>query len=237
MLLLIDTMTKILAHSLIVLSMLAVLAACGQGPASEQQAGSTTPSQEPGQPGPLSAVVQCDSGRFVIRLRPDLAPMSVANFCNLVERGFYHGHEVANANTVCRSIGQTPRSPDYRVPSEYSTTLVFNKPGVVAWTFASTPEETEQLVPHPTRFFITIKPQEVWNLQYIPFGEVEEGLDVVNLMKKGDWIRSVKIVGDSTWLKESYAAEIEQWNSSLDQAGHQRAGSQPSKPAIPISSN
>lgn len=214
-----------LTQSLIVLSILSVLASCVQEPETSQQADSPTESQESAQPGPLSAIVQCDSGTFEIRLRPDIAPMSVANFCNLVERGFYHGHEVANANTVCRSIGRTPKSPDYQVSTEYSTKLLFDKPGIVAWTFVDIPEATEQSIPHPTRFFITIKPQQVWNLQYVPFGEINRGLDVVNLMAKGDWIKSVKIVGDTSWLKENYADEIESWNSALDAAGLRKAGS------------
>ena len=226
-----------LTQSLIVLSMLSVLASCVQEPETSQQADSPTASQESAQPGPLSAIVQCDSGTFEIRLRPDIAPMSVANFCNLVERGFYHGHEVANVNTVCRSIGRTPKSPDYQVSTEYSTDLLFDRPGIVAWTFVDIPEATEQSIPHPTRFFITIKPQQVWNLQYVPFGEINRGLDVVNLMAKGDWIKSVKIVGDTSWLKENYADEIESWNNALDAAGLLKAGSQSRKPAIPLNSN
>jgi cyclophilin family peptidyl-prolyl cis-trans isomerase len=123
------------------------------------------------------------------------------------------------------------------VSTEYSTKLLFDKPGIVAWTFVDIPEATEQSIPHPTRFFITIKPQQVWNLQYVPFGEINRGLDVVNLMAKGDWIKSVKIVGDTSWLKENYADEIESWNSALDAAGLRKAGSQTRKPAIPLNSN
>ena len=47
-------------------------------------------------------------------------------------------------------------------------------------------------------------------------------------MKKGDWIRSVRIVGDPTWLNERYADQIAGWDVALDQAGHFRAGTTPS---------
>lgn len=202
-----------------------LLTACTQEPGS----GSTSnEAKAPTGPEPLSAVVQCDTGTFVIRLRPDLAPLSVTNFCNLVDRGFYHGLEVANANAVGRSIGYTPVSPNYELPQEYSSELFFNRPGIVAWTFVDTPAATEKYTPHPTRFFLTIKPQEQWNLQYTPFGIIEEGQDVVDAMEKGTWIRSVRINGDPTWLNEQYAAQIAEWNQALDNAGHFRAGERPS---------
>ena len=231
-------MTRNLLNTIIVvIPTLALLVSCGKKDPAGISEDTRGDEQARSEPGPLSAVVQTDAGQFVIKLRPDIAPMSVANFCNLADRGFYHGHEVSNANSVCLSIGRSANVPMYTVESEYSTQLLFDKPGVVAWTFVDTPEATEQFVPHPTRFFITIKPQDTWNLQYVPFGEIAEGQDVLGRMAKGDWIRSIRIVGDTGCLEETYAPQIDNWNKSLDAAGHPRAGADRTRPSIPLNSN
>ena len=240
MLLMMSTLTQTTIRGLLACTLLLPFCSCSQQPESEQSTGAKEDAQASAEDQSLSAIVQCDTGTFVIRLRPDLSPLSVANFCNLVDRGFYHGKEVANSNSISRSIGYAPPAPTYRLPAEYSSEIFFDNPGIVAWTFEDTQEGTEQFVPHPTRFFITIAPQKRWNLQYAPFGTIEEGQDAVKLMQKGDWIRSVKIVGDPTWLLERYPDQIEEWDRSLDRAGHLRAGTKDTRgtlPKLPLNSN
>ena len=174
-------------------------------------------------PNPLSVIMRTDKGAFEIRLRPDLAPRSVTNFCNLVERGFYHGKEISAANTVARTMGETRRVPKYQLPQEFSPTLYFNTSGVVAWS--NRPRgEFDDFEPHPTRFFVTVAPQPDWNLKYTPFGTIEDGSDTLLNSKKGDWILSARVVGDPTWLYELHADELAKWNAELDATGHTRAG-------------
>ena len=62
----------------------------------------------------LKAVVSTERGQFTILLRPDLAPVAVANFVNLAEKGFYHGAEVANANAASFSVGNITGPPTAR---------------------------------------------------------------------------------------------------------------------------
>lgn len=190
------------------------------------------------QPNPLSVVFGTDRGTFEIRLRPDLAPLSVTNFCNLVQRGFYHGMEVSAANQVSRTIGETGRTPKYELEPEYSTTLFFDRPGVIAWSTLPRSSESEEFTPHPTRFFITVLPQERWNFQYVPFGTVEGGGATVDETTVGDWVRSARVKGDPTWLYEAYSDQLAEWNAALDAAGHTRAGEKSMKaPGLPINSN
>lgn len=214
------------------------LAACNGGSGSgdgETAAGSDT---SPPQPTPLSVVIETDRGMFEIRLRPDLAPLSVANFCNLVQRGFYHGMEFSAANQVARTLGETGRVPGYSVVPEYSSTLFFDRPGVVAWSSLPRSSENSDFIPHPTRFFITVQPQERWNLQYVPFGTIVDGGATVDSTAVGDWVRSARVKGDPTWLYETYPTQLAQWNAALDAAGHWRAGEKDKvAPALPLNSN
>ena len=167
----------------------------------------------------LRAVIETERGTFTIWLRPDLAPQSTANFVNLAQRGFYHGREVVGSNMGSTSFGQGKATPLYKIQNEYSPDLVFDRPGIVAWTFLDTKAGTTNQIPHPTRFFVTKAANEEWTFQFCPFGEVIDGQDVVNRSQQGDWIKSVRIVGDWKPLMDQHAAMIEQWNVALRLAG------------------
>ena len=177
-----------------------------------------------------------DKGEFEIMLHPDEMPRSAANFCNLVTRGFYHNKDFSAANSVARTIGETRRTPTYQLPQEFSPSLLFDKPGVVAWTSLPRSSEDEDYLPHPTRFFLTVGPQERWNFQYVPFGTIVSGLDTVQNIQVGDWIKSARVKGDPSPLFEQYAAEIAAWNEELARSGHLKPGESVA-PVLPVSSN
>ena len=177
---------------------------------SPQSVGATSSSE-------LKAVVSTERGQFTILLRPDLAPVAVANFVNLAEKGFYHGAEVANANAASFSVGNKKyRTANYTILPEFTTELLFDRPGIVAWTLMDDPVMVENFIPHPTRFFITKTAQPPWNLKYTSFGEIVEGLDTVQATTKGDWIKSIRIVGDSKAALAPHAQQIETWNAAIE---------------------
>ena len=106
--------------------------------------GTGTPDQADTRIGPLSVIMVTDKGEFEIMLHPDEMPRSAANFCNLVTRGFYHNKDFSAANSVARTIGETRRTPTYQLPQEFSPSLLFDKPGVVAWTSLPRSSEDEE---------------------------------------------------------------------------------------------
>jgi len=170
-------------------------------------------------PEELKAVISTQRGEFTVQLRPDLTPVAVANFVNLVQSGFYHGSEVANANPASFSVANTKyRTPNYTIVPNFTTELLFDRPGIIAWTLMDDPKMVENFIPHPTRFFVTKTEQPQWNLKYPSFGEVVEGIDVVTATQKGDWIKSIRIVGDSAAVLAPYADKIEIWNAALENA-------------------
>ena len=187
---------------------------------------SNTVEKEASEKTDIRAVIETERGTFTIMLRPDLAPQSTANFVNLAQRGFYHGREVVGSNMGSASFGQGKATPLYKIKNEYSPDLIFDKPGIVAWTFVDTKAGTTNQIPHPTRFFVTKAAKEEWTFQYCPFGEVIDGQDVVNRSQRGDWIKSVRIVGDWQPFMEQHAAMVENWNTALRLAGEFAPGEQ-----------
>ncbi|MEE2681039.1 MAG: peptidylprolyl isomerase [Planctomycetota bacterium] len=219
-----------------------LLASCSEGSKPEVRE-STTTSAEGGSPGSdeLIAVVETDRGSFRMRLRPDIAPMSTANFINLTNRGFYHGKEVVASNRISTSYGMGKTTPLYNVVNEYSPKLVFDRPGVVAWTFQDTKVGTTNQISHPTRFFISKEPNDTWTYTFCPFAEIIEGQETVDNAQAGDWIRSVRIIGDADPLMARYRDSIEKWNSALRLSGHfspdERQGGLNEIPSSTINSN
>jgi cyclophilin family peptidyl-prolyl cis-trans isomerase len=182
----------------------------------------------------LFAVVETDKGDFKMKLRPDIAPMSTANFINLVQRGFYHGKEVVASNRISASYGLGEPVPIYKVQNEYSPKLIFDRPGVVAWTFLDTQSGNKNQISHPTRFFIAKEPNEKWTYSYCPFAEVVEGQEMVNGAQAGDWIKSVRIIGNFDSLMARHEDSVAKWNNALRLAGHYSPDElQNSDPEIP----
>ncbi len=203
-----SAMTKRHLPALIFTGLLGFILGCDPGGESGSQ-NAKTPSE-------LKAVVSTDRGDFTILLRPDIAPVAVANFVNLVENGFYHGKEVANANPASFSVGNTKPTPNYTFPAEFSPELLFDRPGIVAWTLMDNPAMVENSIPHPTRFFVTRTAQSPWNLTYPAFGEIVDGFTVLNGTQKGDWIRSIRIAGDPAPALAPYASQIATWNAAIE---------------------
>ena len=227
--------TSIGGLKLLLLGLIMGIVSCDGGSSGGTGMGSSPGAQDPAA-GPLSVVMVTDKGAFEIELHAAQAPRSVANFCNLVQRGFYHNTDFTAANAVARTLGETPRKPDYQLPQEFSTELLFDKPGVVAWTSLPRSSEEDDFFPHPTRFFLTVAPQERWNFQYVPFGTVVSGLDVLQNASVGDWIKSARVKGDPTPLFERYADDLASWNAALARNKQDRPGGS-SGIQLPISSN
>jgi len=136
------------------------------------------------------AVVETDRGRFVIALRSDLAPTTVVRFAALVRDGFYDGlpfHRVVPAFVVqggdprgdgYGGPGWSQRCEDHRLPYER---------GTVGMALAGRDTGGSQ-------FFVTVTPQPHLDARYTAFGQVVEGMEVVDRLQRGDRIRTIRLV-------------------------------------------
>ncbi|MBX6320253.1 MAG: peptidylprolyl isomerase [Rhodospirillaceae bacterium] len=123
-------------------------------------------------------------GRVVIRLRPDLAPVTVARIKELTRRHFYDGivfHRVI-AGFMAQTGDPTGTGaggsdlPDLK--AEF-TRKAKHVRGTVSMARTSDPDSAN------SQFFIVYEPAPWLDGQYTIFGEVTEGMEHVDAIKKG----------------------------------------------------
>ena len=164
----------------------------------------------------LSATFETSAGNINVRLFPEQAPMTVANFVNLVQRGFYDGlsfHRVIADFMVQGGcpLGTGTGGPGYRFEDEFVADLRHDQPGRLSMANAGPGTNGSQ-------FFITHVPTPWLDDAHTIFGEVvaDEDQAVVNAIAQGDSIVRVAITGDAAALLESQAAKVSDWNATLD---------------------
>jgi len=134
-----------------------------------------------------------NGGRIVIELYPDKAPITVNSFVFLAREGFYDGvtfHRVLEGFMAQTGdpTGTGAGGPGYQFVNEDSD-LTFDKEGVVAMANAGRDTNGSQ-------FFITFGPAEFLNGDYTIFGQVIEGMDVVNGITRRDPNMNPNFTGD-----------------------------------------
>lgn len=215
----------VLAPLLLVLALLAT--SCDDGTSSAPGATEAmTATPFVGDAGPLRAVVRTRGGDFTIELRPDAAPVSCANFVNLVQRGFFDGLPFYRHSTVIRQVGnpygdeERPWSPGYRLTTEFSPDLKFDRAGMVGLLRTA---DDIRAPARPNEFFVTTKPQsERFTFVYPIFGVVVEGQAVVDSLVKDETIVSIDLEGDPSKLLADHAVLVAEWNLLLDASNDPR---------------
>jgi len=125
----------------------------------------------------LATVKMAKGGEFTIQLFPDKAPKTVNSFVFLARQGYFGGLTFHRVLEGFMAQGGDPTGtgtggPGYQFENENSD-LTFDKPGVVAMANAGPDTNGSQ-------FFITFGPTPQLNGGYTIFGQVIEGMDVVN---------------------------------------------------------
>ena len=153
----------------------------------------------------LYAVIDTQKGDIVIKLEYKKVPMTVANFVGLVEgelniedpgENFYEGlnfHRVIDNFMIQGGCpkGDGTGGPGYSFPDEFDPSLRHDGPGVLS--MANTGPGT-----NGSQFFITHVKTPWLNDKHSVFGRVVEGQDVVNSIRQGDMINTIRIerIGD-----------------------------------------
>jgi cyclophilin family peptidyl-prolyl cis-trans isomerase len=122
-------------------------------------------------------VKMANGGEFVIQLYPDNAPKTVNSFIFLSCKGYFEGITFHRVLEGFMAQGGDPTGtgsggPGYQFENEDSD-LTFDKAGVVAMANAGRDTNGSQ-------FFITFGPTPQLNGDYTIFGQVIEGVDVVD---------------------------------------------------------
>ena len=140
------------------------------------------------------------------------APTLCANFAFLAKRGFWDGLPWTGFTRVIRQAG--PNAIGYPLPREFAPDLTFDDPAG-GWLCMAKVSDKVSDAANSTRFFITIKNQERWNLDFQIFGKVTSGLDTIAGLTEGTPIDKITVDGDVDGLLKVFEPEIAEWTTLL----------------------
>jgi len=164
----------------------------------------------------LTAHIKTNRGTIHLKLLADQAPMTVANFANLAQRGYYNGltfHRVIPDFMIqggCPN-GDGRGGPGYKFGDELVSGLKHDRPGILSMANAGPGTNGSQ-------FFITHGPTPWLDGKHTVFGAIVGADDqkVVDSIRGDDTIESITIGGDTGPLFAKEKARIDQWNAALD---------------------
>ena len=164
----------------------------------------------------MEAHIKTNKGTIKLNLFYDQVPLTVSNFVNLANRGYYNNlkfHRVIDdfmIQTGC-PLGTGTGGPGYDFEDEFHDSLKHDKPGILSMANAGPGTNGSQ-------FFITHVETPWLDNNHSIFGQVidDDDQDVVNSISQNDIIEKIIIVGE---LKENSEINkrISNWNEILDQ--------------------
>lgn len=140
------------------------------------------------------AVIHTSKGDVTCQLNTKEAPMSVTNFIQLAQGGFYNGltfHRVVPSFVVQGGDpeGTGRGGPGYTVPAEIKLP---HAQGALAW--ARLPDNVNpQKRSSGSQFYITLEKIPYLDGQYTVFGQTLSGMEIVKKIDQGDVIKSIDI--------------------------------------------
>jgi peptidyl-prolyl cis-trans isomerase B (cyclophilin B) len=156
----------------------------------------------PAKPGaaPGAVIALEKGGEIRLEFFPQDAPRTVENFLKLAGEGFYDGTTFHRVEPGFVVQGGDPLSkkhpvghpsigtggPGYKVKAEFNTQKHVR--GVLAMARSQDPDSAG------SQFYITLAPAHFLDGQYTVFGRVVSGMEVVDRIKAGDRMKSVKVL-------------------------------------------
>lgn len=152
---------------------------------------------------PHFATLHTDAGDLTLQLYPEQAPMAVSSFVFLARQGWYNGNLFFEVRPGLWARTGDPSAtglghPGYTFVREIAPDLTFDRPGRVA-LYSESPND------NGSQFFVTLSAAPQLDGRYTLFGQVVEGLEVLNALparNPGDpeappglHIRSVTVTG------------------------------------------
>lgn len=135
--------------------------------------------------------IEMENGSILIELYPDSAPNHVANFKALAGKGFYDGLKFHRVITGFMAQGGDPDGngtggPGYAIDAEFNDRKHVR--GTLAMARSANPNSAG------SQFYICFSPQPHLDRQYTVFGQVIEGMDVVDDIEQGDVMKRVSVL-------------------------------------------
>ena len=166
----------------------------------------------------VNIVISTTKGDIELALYPSKAPVTVANFLNLINRGYYKGISFHRVIPDFMIQGGDPTGtgmggPGYSFEDEFSPDLKHDGPGVLSMANAGPGTNGSQ-------FFITHVATPLLDGRHTVFGKVLKGQAIVNSIVRGDKIKDIRILDKNAAaaVLKAEAARVAQWNKALDAA-------------------
>jgi cyclophilin family peptidyl-prolyl cis-trans isomerase len=164
---------------------------------SEGQEPSKTPSDEVIS-GAKVAILETNKGKIIIKFFPEKAPHTVENFIKLAKSGFYDGVKFHRVEPGFVIQGGDPLSKDDDPSNDgmggpgYTVKAEFNDLSHVTGTVAMARRAYDP-DSAGSQFYICLAPQPQLDGQYTIFGQVVDGVDVVQKIEVGDVIKKITL--------------------------------------------
>ena len=163
----------------------------------------------------MQANIETNKGTIKLKLFYDQAPITVSNFVNLSNRGYYNNlnfHRVIDDFMIQGGCpqGTGMGGPGYQFADEFHPDLKHDKAGILSMANAGPGTNGSQ-------FFITHLATPWLDNNHTVFGEVidDDSLDIVNQINQGDQINSIKIEGELP-VDDAISKIVKSWNETLD---------------------
>ncbi len=147
-----------------------------------------------------TVIIQLKTGRVAIQMRPDLAPRTVQRVKQLVRQGFYDGtpfHRVIDGFMVQGGdpTGSGMGGSGFKLGAEFSVEQ--HQRGTVSMARAAGFDSAD------SQFFICLAPAPKLDGKYTIWGQVIDGMDHVDEIKKGDESRDGRVSDPDriVWMK------------------------------------
>lgn len=164
----------------------------------------------------MKAIIKTNKGEINLNLFSETAPVTVLNFINLANRGYYNNTIFHRVIEDFMAQGGDPTGtgmggPGYSFGDEVYNGYLFDKPGYLAMANAGPNTNGSQ-------FFITTVITEWLNNNHTIFGEVvsESDLDIVKSLKNNDKIEKIEIIDLDKEFLDKHKDILEKFNSVLD---------------------
>ena len=162
---------------------------------------------------PIVSLKLKEGGMITLELYPKSAPISVANFVSLIQKGFYNGlifHRVIPNFMIQGGCpqGSGTGGPGYRIKGEFLSNNVYNDlkhtRGVLSMARSMHPDSAG------SQFFIMHKDAPHLDGQYAAFGKVTSGIEEVDKIAatpRGPQDRPLKPVVIESMTVETFGVE------------------------------
>ena len=164
----------------------------------------------------MKAIIKTNKGEINLNLFSEAAPVTVLNFINLANRGYYNNTIFHRVIEDFMAQGGDPTGtgmggPGYSFGDEVYNGYLFDKPGYLAMANAGPNTNGSQ-------FFITTVTTEWLNNNHTIFGEVvsESDLEIVKSLKNNDKIEKIEIFDLDKEFLDKHKDILEKFNSVLD---------------------